>query len=153
MWYLLWILWSGLIIAAGVYNTDFVAHSHWEFVQWVPTFAEFRTPLFWLDVLDNVVLFIPFSFLYFRYKIRASKSPSIRIIVFALILSCGIELYQVYSHNRRPSPVDIINDVGGAVVGLWLGRTWLVRQRAGAPAYPLIIPTPSAHTHVPSDTD
>jgi len=131
MWLTFWILYSFLILASGVYGSVFVAHSHWEYVIWIPPFDEIRSIQFWLDIIVNVALYVPFAFLFLRYRNSNNRSALITAILLGLLLSCTVELYQVYSHNRRPSPLDIVCNLSGTIIGV---RLWQVRRKyAGQP--------------------
>jgi len=126
-----WILYSFLILASGVYGSVFVGHSHWDYVIWVPPFDEIRSIQFWLDIIVNVALYIPFAFLFLRYRNSNNRSALVTAVLLGLLLSCTVELYQVYSHNRRPSPLDIVCNLSGTIIGVLL---WQVRRKyAGQP--------------------
>lgn len=117
--------WTVLILMVGMLPlSNFVGHSHWEYIKWIPTAEQLQSPLIVLDlaidVIANIVLFIPFGFFYAGRSPARAFSP-LALIVMALLLSCGIELYQVYCHNRSTSLVDIIDNVLGAYLGLLLG--------------------------------
>jgi len=129
MWLILLILYTFLILASGAYGSVFVAHSHWDYVVWVPPLSEIRTVEFWLDILVNIALYLPFGMLFLQRKDSADFSNRTILLLLALILSCTVELYQVYSHNRRPSPVDIVCNVSGAMVGTFLWNMWKNRLR------------------------
>lgn len=129
MWLILLILYTFLILASGIYGSVFVAHSHWEYVVWVPPLSEIRTIEFWLDILANIALYVPFAILFLQRKDAADFSAHTILLVLAFLLSCTVELYQVYSHNRRPSPVDIVCNVSGALVGTLLWNMWNNRLR------------------------
>jgi glycopeptide antibiotics resistance protein len=124
MWLAFWLLYVCLIIVSGVYHTDFVAHSHWEFVKWLPPVDEIRTVEFWLDLLVNVLLYVPFALLYLQRSVTVTRALALGVVLMGLVLSCGIELYQVYSHNRRPAPSDILCNVTGTWMGVWIRRNW-----------------------------
>lgn len=131
MWLTIWILYSFLILASGVYGSVFVGHSHWDYVIWIPPFDEIRSIQFWLDIIVNVALYVPFAFLFLRYRNSNNRSALITAALLGLLLSCTVELYQVYSHNRRPSPLDIACNLSGTIIGALL---WQVRQKyAGQP--------------------
>ncbi|MBX3235108.1 MAG: VanZ family protein [Nitrospiraceae bacterium] len=117
MWTIAWLLYACLIIASGVYHTDFVMHSHWEFVRWLPPLAEVRTYGFWQDLAVNVLLYIPFGLLFLQSRRHVTGRTVLLTVGMGLLLSCGVELYQLYSHNRRPAPSDIVCNV----TGTWLG--------------------------------
>ena len=141
MWRILLILYTIVILASGVYGSVFVAHSHWEYVIWLPLPSEIRTFEFWFDILVNVALYVPFAMLFLQHKNSADFSTLTRLMILALLLSCIVELYQVYSHNRRPSPLDIVCNVSGAVMGTRLWNIWRNRFRpltdSKAPTIPI----------------
>jgi glycopeptide antibiotics resistance protein len=131
MWLTFWILYSFLILASGVYGSDFVGHSHWDYVIWIPPFDEIRSLQFWLDIIVNVALYAPFAFLFLQYRNSNNRSALVTAMLAGLLLSCTVELYQVYSHNRRPSPLDIVCNLSGTIIGVLL---WQVRRKcAGQP--------------------
>lgn len=131
MWLTFWILYSFLILASGVYGSDFVGHSHWDYVIWIPPLDEIRSFQFWLDIIVNVALYAPFAFLFLRYRNSNNRSALVTAVLLGLLLSCTVELYQVYSHNRRPSPLDIVCNLSGTIIGVLL---WQVRRKcAGQP--------------------
>lgn len=141
MWLTFWILYSFLILASGVYGSVFVGHSHWDYVIWIPPFDEIRSLQFWLDIIVNVALYVPLAFLFLQYRNSNNRSALVTAVLLGLLLSCTVELYQVYSHNRRPSPLDIICNLSGTIIGVLL---WQVRRKyAGqaiqskAPAIPI----------------
>src|SRR5512145_356243 len=107
--------------------SNFVGHSHWEYIKWVPTVEQLQSPLIVLDlaldVLANILLFMPFG-LFYAGRSQAKHFSLLAPITIALTLSCGIELYQVYCHNRSTSLLDILNNVFGAYLGLRLGARW-----------------------------
>lgn len=141
MWLMFWILYSFLILASGVYGSDFVGHSHWDYVIWIPPFDEIRSLQFWLDIMVNVALYAPLAFLFLQYRNSNERSTLFTAVFVGLLLSCTVELYQVYSHNRRPSPLDIVCNLSGTIIGTFLWEIWrtCVRHRTQpkAPAIPI----------------
>lgn len=141
MWLTFWILYSFLILASGVYGSDFVGHSHWEYVIWIPPLDEIRSPQFWLDIIVNVALYAPLAVLFLQYRNSNNRSALITAVIVGLLLSCTVELYQVYSHNRRPSPLDIVCNLSGTIIGALLWQVWRTyagpRTQAKAPAIPI----------------
>jgi glycopeptide antibiotics resistance protein len=141
MWLTFWILYSFLILASGVYGSDFVGHSHWNYVIWIPPLEEIRSFQFWLDIIVNVALYVPFAFLYLQQRNSNDRSALVTAVLAGFLLSCTVELYQVYSHNRRPSPLDIVCNLSGTIIGVLLWHAW--RKRAAhttqpkAPAIPI----------------
>lgn len=97
---------------------NYVAHSHWDLVNWIP-YNEGHLAL--EDVIDNMALFLPFGF--FLKRSLPTSSPK-KVLTLALlmagVLSSSVEFFQVYCHNRNPSTTDICDNVLGAALGLWL---------------------------------
>jgi len=113
--------WSALIVAATVPGKDFVGHTHWQKVQWIP----FRSPpVKGFDVAANVLLYLPLGYT----LLRALPRPRIwYAVAFASLLSVALEWSQLYSHWRFPSAQDVVCNVFGAWVGAWLAT----RRRFG----------------------
>ncbi len=124
MWLLLWMLYVCLIGASGIYHTNFVAHSHWEFLKWFPPAEEIVTLEFWLDIVINVLLYVPFALLYLQRSATVTRSLVLKVMLLGLCLSCSVELYQLYSHNRRAAPSDILFNVIGTWTGVVIRKKW-----------------------------
>lgn len=138
MWLTFWILYSCLILTSGIYGSVFVAHSHWEYVIWIPPLKEVQSLEFWLDIVVNVALYAPFAFLFLQHRNSRNRSVLITAVLAGVLLSCTVELYQVYSHNRRPSPLDVVCNLTGTVIGVLFWQVW--RKHAGL----------TAHTNAPA---
>lgn len=111
------LVWIFVILVIVVPWGRFQMHSHWQEVGWVP----FITPPIRLrDVVLNALLYLPFG--YWLTKSGARKSW-LRTIGYALALSTGTELTQVFSHGRFPSATDVVCNVAGAAWGSGLART------------------------------
>lgn len=125
--------------------SNFVGHSHWEYIKWVPTVEQLQSPLIVLDlaldIVANVLLFVPFG-LFYAGRAQAKDFSLLAPITIALILSCGIELYQVYCHNRSTSLLDILNNGFGAYLGLRLGARLFEKPLPVKPRRIEPIPTP-----------
>lgn len=133
MWLTFWALYTVLILASGVYGSVFVAHSHWQYIIWIPPLEEIQSGAFWLDIIVNVALYTPFAVLFLQYRHSNARSAHVTVILLGILLSCTVELYQVYSHNRRPSPLDIVCNFSGTLLGALLWETW--RRRTGSPPH------------------
>lgn len=123
-WRLLWILYICLIAASGIYHTDFVAHGHWEFLRWIPPAEEILTFGFWLDILLNILLYVPFALLYLQRNATVTRSLVVKVMLLGLCLSCAVELYQLYSHNRRAAISDILCNLTGTWIGVVIRQKW-----------------------------
>ncbi|MBI4001171.1 MAG: VanZ family protein [Nitrospira defluvii] len=124
LWLLLWILYVCLIAASGIYHTNFVAHGHWEFLKWIPAAEEIWTFGFWLDIVVNLLLYVPFALLYLQRSATVTRSLVVRVMLLGLCLSCAVEFYQLYSHNRRAAPSDILCNVTGTWLGVVIRKKW-----------------------------
>lgn len=132
LWLLLWIFYVCLIAASGIYHTNFVAHGHWEFLKWIPPAAEVQTFEFWLDIVVNILIYVPFSLLYLQRSATVTKSRVVKIMLLGLCLSCAVELYQLYSHNRRAALSDILCNVTGAWAGVVIRKRWWTDENSPA---------------------
>ena len=120
---ILWILvvvvtttlpWSGLQGLQG--------HSHWANVRWIPFYPELLSLRFVRDIVVNLILFVPFGYLYVRSQVTMPSAMFLRITLLAALLSVGVELVQVFSHTRIPSTTDICVNVIGAAIGAVIAR-------------------------------
>ncbi len=127
-------LWALLIALVGTLPlTDFVGHSHWEYIQWLPTANNLRSRRFLFDIVANMVLFLPLGYLLDRSRSTTTARRSLFLAAGAAgLLSLSIEWFQVYCHNRHPSPTDVVSNVTGSLIGAFLST---FRQRK-APSPP-----------------
>jgi glycopeptide antibiotics resistance protein len=139
------IAWGMVIVMIGILPlSNFVGHSHWEYIKWFPTFDNLHSWRYIFDMATNTILFIPFGYFLAR-SIGSPPARGIRIAVgSAALLSSGIEFYQVYCHNRHPTPLDIVANTLGSFIGATIG-VLIVRMR-GIPPADRITPTPPART-------
>jgi glycopeptide antibiotics resistance protein len=119
-----WTLWLISIVVIIALTTmpwsNYVGHSHWDHVTWLP-FSDHPLP----EVLGNVALFFPFGYffpqaLHGQYLKRSWSLP----LITAAMLSTGAEFYQVYTHARFPSTTDICANLLGAILGVLIQRWW-----------------------------
>lgn len=92
---------------------DWVGHTHWARVGWIPFYS---WPVSFKDILQNVILFFPagcFARLAFGRRAR------IRAPLLAFPVSLLGEWTQLYSHNRFPSATDLVCNIIGSLVGVW----------------------------------
>ena len=127
------ILWTVFVLLVGVLPlSNFVGHSHWEYIKWVPSTEDLRSPKYLIDIFSDIVgntlLFFPLG--YFLNRLLASSNPLRRLLLAAGIggtISLGIEFYQVYCHYRFPSIFDVITNMTGTLIGAYYS---LSRKRA-----------------------
>ena len=147
------ILWIVFIVMVGVLPLrNFVGHSHWEYIKWVPTADDLRSPKYLIDIFSDIVgntaLFFPLG--YFLSRLLTSSGPSRQLLLAVGIGGTplvGIEFYQVYSHNRFPSIFDVITNVTGTLIGVHFPRF----RKSALPAlqHPNSTPSPQDRRHAP----
>jgi glycopeptide antibiotics resistance protein len=131
------VLWVLFILMVGILPLkNFVGHPHWEYIKWVPTVEDLRSPKYLLDIssdiVGNTLLFMPLG--YFLRRVLTSSSPLRCVLIAAgigITLSLSIELYQVYCHSRFPSIFDVITNVAGTVLGVYVP---LFSRKSAVPA-------------------
>jgi len=79
---------------------------------------------YWDDVLVNIAGFIPFGFLFCAYLSLAgrSKRPAWITILLGFTVSFTIEALQVFLPTRDSDTTDIITNILGTCLGVWLYR-------------------------------
>ncbi len=115
--------WSGFLAALAAVLaatllpwSNFVGHSHWAQVQWIPFYGR---RLDWFDIAANVALFVPLG--YFAGGFFAVLSPGkkqLLVLAGTTLLSTAAEFIQIYSHGRFPSATDVGCNIVGAALGL-----------------------------------
>ena len=150
------ILWIVFTLMVGILPlSNFVGHSHWEYMKWVPipTIEDLRSPKYLLDITSDIVgntlLFLPLG--YFLRRLLTSSSPIRQLVIAAVIggtLSLSIELYQVYCHNRFPSIFDVITNVAGTLMGVHF-PLFSRKSTSPAPQHLNRTPNPEDRRHAP----
>ena len=102
-----------------------VGHTHWAKVGWIPFYS---WPVSLRDILQNVILFLPAG-------VCARLAFGARARIWAPLLAFPVSLLgewtQLYSHERFPSATDLVCNIAGSLVGVWLAGS-LVRSRGNA---------------------
>lgn len=112
-------IWTGVILAAGLLPLrNFVGHPHWDNIQWVISTRNWTELRFYFDVLANLVLFVPLGVLAARQFETSGARSRLYVMGLGLLLSVGIETFQIFCHNRHPSLYDVLCNVGGTAFGL-----------------------------------
>ncbi len=117
------LLWSVVIVGVTTMPwSDFQGHAHWSTACWIPFTDRQRSPGMLFNALANVLLFVPFGYLFIHSQPRRYSASLLPLALLAVRLSASAELYQVYSHHRFPTATDIAANLIGAVVGGLLAR-------------------------------
>jgi glycopeptide antibiotics resistance protein len=96
----------------------FQDHTHWQRVAWIPFVSP---PVKVADVLVNILLYVPWGYIYVRQMPEQLGRPWL-VLLFAATLSIATEAAQLYSHGRFPSATDATCNVMGAWAGGWYAR-------------------------------
>ena len=99
------ILWIVLILVVRVLPlSNFVGHSHWENIKWVPTAEDLRSPTYLIDIFSgivgNTVLFFPLGYFLSRLLTSSSRSRLLLLPIVSRIL-----LY------RCPAPLSSLKSI------------------------------------------
>jgi glycopeptide antibiotics resistance protein len=74
------------------------------------------------DMVQNILLFIPFGFLgYFSLIYKSSRLRKLAVVLLGSCLSLFVEFLQIYSVLRFPALADVLFNTAGAMLGLGLG--------------------------------
>ena len=130
-WRLLLLIWIvTLLLGISWPWSKFDGTPHWERVHWVPFQHVRLTPSLLSDFefMANIFVFVPLGFLIIR-SFPPKSAGTWRALLPALLVgglcSFGLEIYQLFCHDRVPSVTDVINNVSGTVLGagiaLWGG--------------------------------
>ena len=112
----LFIIYNTLIPFQFEYNLNDITRQIKK-IEWTPYFTpEGRVSL--TDVVGNILLFIPFGFLFYMFLLyRDKKNIIIKSIIAGAILSFLIEFTQLFIAERNTAPHDFINNTLGSVIG------------------------------------
>ena len=129
-WQNLWLFWILVIITATTLPwTSFHAYpTNWQRINWVPYAYTSFLKIGFRDVLQNILLYIPFGYFYVKRFPIENRSLLLSVAMFASALSISTEVAQVFQPLRFPSATDVINNIFGALLGANFGR-WRSRQK------------------------
>lgn len=130
IWKNIWIFWILVIIAATTapWNNFQMHPTNWQRINWAPYAHTALRMGSMKDVLQNILLYIPFGFCYVKRFPIENRSLLLSVGMFASALSISTEVAQVFQPLRFPSATDVINNIFGALLGANFGR-WSSRQK------------------------
>lgn len=139
MWHRLWLLWGTVILLTGILPlSNFIGQPQWDNIHWFITTNDVRHRRFFLDILLNIGLYIPFGFFYARYALTNGCRDASRGLRLAFVLSGSIESYQVFCDHRFPSILDLLNNTAGAVIGVVAAKLLHTYLSPSAPLTPTL---------------
>lgn len=112
-----WLFCVLLVISLPWANFDGVAH--WKNVQWVPFTHLNLHPEVMIETALNLLAFVPVGYLAIR-SFAPHRRACFYTVLLGFVASSGIEAYQLFCHGRVPSTSDIIMNVAGTGIGIWL---------------------------------
>ena len=87
--------------------------------QWTPAHGLTST-WNWSDLVMNVLMFVPFGFVYQLTRPRGAPPDWPRVVILGAALSAAIETAQLFSPTRYTSLLDLATNTAGAALGAWL---------------------------------
>jgi VanZ family protein len=119
---------SGTLAHDSVGGHHLLIPSRFEVLQktiLVPPWEDFRfTRSYLMDILTNILGFIPFGFFFSVYlwlrKLRSTYRILLISVLFAGCTSLSIELIQIYLPTRSSQLTDVITNILGATLGVIL---------------------------------
>lgn len=96
----------------------------------------------WSDLVLNVIMFLPFGFVYQRTRPRGAPVNWVRVTLLGLGMSGFIEGAQLFAPDRFTSMFDLATNTGGAVLGALMYRLLGRRVREDAAVQSLALELP-----------
>jgi glycopeptide antibiotics resistance protein len=93
---------------------DWVGHTHWAKVGWIPFYS---WPVRPFDILQNLLLFSPVGV---ASALAVRRRPALVAALLTLPVAFAGEATQLYSHGRFPSSTDLVNNVAGAALAAYV---------------------------------
>jgi Glycopeptide antibiotics resistance protein len=121
VWRIMLGIWlTSVLMVISLPWSKFDARPHWKNVQWVP-FEHFSLhPTVLTETILNVIAFIPVGYLAARSLAQSHQRPVLGALALGACSSVSIELYQLFCQDRVPSTTDLLMNVGGTAIGVWL---------------------------------
>lgn len=121
VWRIMLGIWlTSVLLVISLPWSKFDAHPHWKNVQLVPfRYVSFH-PTVLFEMALNIVAFIPVGYLAVRSFSSSRRNPVLSALVLGFFSSVSIEFYQLFCHDRVPSTSDVLMNVAGTAVGVWL---------------------------------
>ena len=123
-----WVLWVVLIVVATTLPWSnfhfYVDQGKLHRVVWIPFQGTRWTKRGVVDIVDNIFLFIPFSYLYLRSLAANHFRGLVTILLASALLSVAIEGAQLFNTSRFTSMTDVITDIIGAFLGAGFFLLW-----------------------------
>lgn len=120
-WRILLLLWLAFVLfVISLPWWKFDGTPHWENVQWIPFTHLSLHPRVLVETALNILAFIPVGYLTVRSLSPSTRRPFLLASFLGLFSSASIEIYQLFCHDRVPSTTDVLMNLVGTAVGVWL---------------------------------
>ena len=121
LWRIMLGVWlASVLIVISLPWSKFDATPHWRNVQWIPFSHLSFHPTVLVETAANILAFIPVGYLTVRSLSPSARRPFLPASLLAFCSSVGIEIYQLFCHDRVPSITDVLMNITGTGVGVWL---------------------------------
>lgn len=95
---------------------------HWENVYWIPFTGPLSLhPKVLLEIVGNLVLFVPIGYLFVRSSFSGIRQPLLWAAAVGLVSSFSIEVYELFCRYRAIETADLILNTAGTVLGAQMG--------------------------------
>lgn len=119
----LWKWWVLVVLIISGPWFGFVRRPQWRDVNWVPFADPADKPK---DLLQNVLLFVPFGWSY--GSARTKRSALAGAVALAFLISVVAETTQLFSPERYPSTTDVLMALFGTALGFSGAFAWRNRE-------------------------
>jgi glycopeptide antibiotics resistance protein len=120
-WRIILLLWlTSVLLVISLPWWKFDGAPHWQNVQWIPFTDLSSHPAVLVETAANILAFVPVGYLVVRSLSPNSRHPLFLASLLGFCSSAGIEFYQLFCRDRVPSATDILMNVGGTALGVWL---------------------------------
>ncbi|WP_053333553.1 VanZ family protein [Gemmatimonas phototrophica] len=86
----------------------------------------------WQDLILNVVMFMPFGFVYQLTRPRGTPFRWPKVLLLGAVLSGAIEIAQLFAPTRYTSLLDLATNTTGTLLGAWAFNALAARVRGDA---------------------
>lgn len=136
---LLFLCLTSVLLTISLPWSKFDGTPHWDNVQWIPFDHLSLHSTVLLETAANILVFIPVGYLMVHSLSRDTRHPLVLASLLGLCSSAGVEIYQLFCHDRVPATTDLITNAGGTVLGAWIALLVdqflsLCRLRLGRPS-------------------
>jgi len=114
----LWL--ASVLLVISLPWSNFDATPHWKNVQWIPfTHLNLHQAVL-VETALNILAFVPVGYLSVRSFLLCGHHPYLGASFLGFVSSFTIEAYQLFCQDRVPSTSDVLTNMAGTAMGVWL---------------------------------